>query len=102
MPMARPRAVLAAEVVVDPVPPLATARVPANVMVPDVVIGLPETVRPVVPPDRATDVTVPEPPVEAMVIEPAPLVMEIPEPAVRVDFVSVLPVVLPISSWPFV
>ena len=32
---------------------------PANVIVPDVVIGPPEVVKPVVPPDTATLVTVP-------------------------------------------
>ncbi len=46
--------------VVCPVPPLAIANVPANVIVPDEVIGPPEVVKPVVPPDTATDVTVPE------------------------------------------
>jgi hypothetical protein len=35
--------------------------VPPSVKVPDVVIGEPLNVRPVVPPDAATDVTVPEP-----------------------------------------
>lgn len=49
-----------------------------------------------------TEVTVPLPPVVAIVIAPFPFVIEIPLPAVRVDFVSVLPVVLPIKSWPFV
>ena len=44
------------------VPPLAIAKVPAKVIVPDVVIGPPEVVRPVVPPDTATEVTVPDPP----------------------------------------
>ena len=42
-----------------PVPPLAAATVPANVIVPEVVIGLPLTVSPVVPPEIATLVTVP-------------------------------------------
>jgi hypothetical protein len=41
-------------------------------------------------------------PVALIVIEPVLLAMLMPVPAVRVDFVSVLPVVLPISSWPFV
>jgi hypothetical protein len=45
-----------------PVPPLTTERVPPRVIVPELVIGLPEVVSPVVPPDTATDVTVPEPP----------------------------------------
>ena len=44
-----------------PVPPLATARVPAKVIVPVVVIGPPLVVKPVVPPDTATLVTVPVP-----------------------------------------
>ncbi len=48
--------------VVAPVPPLATFNVPAIVMVPDVVTGPPEVVKPVVPPDTLTDVTVPDPP----------------------------------------
>ena len=47
---------------VRPVPPLATANVPAIVMVPDVVTGPPLVVRPVVPPLTLTLVTVPEPP----------------------------------------
>jgi hypothetical protein len=47
---------------VIPVPPLATTRVPASVIVPDVVIGPPDVVRPVVPPETSTDVTVPDPP----------------------------------------
>ena len=45
--------------VVTPVPPLATANVPATVIVPAVVIGPPLVVRPVVPPLTATLVTVP-------------------------------------------
>lgn len=48
--------------VVTPVPPLATAKVPAKVIVPAAVMGPPEVVKPVVPPDTATLVTVPEPP----------------------------------------
>ena len=56
----RPRPVRAVTCVVPPVPPLATASVPLSVSVPEVVIGEPLNVRPVVPPDAATDVTVPE------------------------------------------
>ena len=44
---------------VIPVPPLATANVPAIVIVPDVVIGPPEKVIPVEPPLTSTLVTVP-------------------------------------------
>lgn len=51
----------AADAVVCPVPPLATASVPAIVMVPVVVIGPPLVVRPVVPPLTLTLVTVPVP-----------------------------------------
>ena len=46
--------------VVTPVPPLATASVPARVIVPELVIGPPLVVRPVDPPDTPTDETVPE------------------------------------------
>ena len=57
----RPSAVLAAESVVAPVPPLAIANVPASVIVPVLVTGPPDVVKPVVPPDTSIDVTVPEP-----------------------------------------
>ena len=40
-------------------PPFVATNVPANVMVPDVVTGPPDVVRPVVPPDTSTLVTVP-------------------------------------------
>ena len=43
----------------QPVPPLATFKVPVSVRVPEVVTGEPVKERPVVPPDPATDVTVP-------------------------------------------
>jgi len=52
---------------VIPVPPLATAKVPANVIVPDVEIGPPDVVKPVVPPDTSTLVTVPPVPVALIV-----------------------------------
>ena len=82
-----------------PVPPLATASVPAKVTVPEEVIGPPLVVKPVVPPETSTLVTEPAPgPVNATVMAPLPLVMVTPEPAVRVAGVSVLPVLLPISS----
>ena len=48
--------------VVAPVPPLVTLSVPPKVIVPADVIGPPVVVRPVVPPDTSTEVTVPEPP----------------------------------------
>jgi len=96
-----PRAVRAFAAVVDPVPPLATANVPARVRVPEVVIGPPEKERPVVPPAASTLVTAP-PPVAAIVIVPVPFVTVIPAPAVRVALDRVFPVVFPISSWPFV
>ena len=43
---------------VKPVPPLVVANVPASVIVPDVVIGPPDVVKPVVPPDTCTLETV--------------------------------------------
>ena len=53
-----PRFVLAPAASVAPVPPFATTNVPASVIVPLVVIGPPEVVRPVVPPDTFTLETV--------------------------------------------
>jgi hypothetical protein len=61
------RAVLAS---VAPVPPLATASVPAIVIVPEEVIGPPDVVRPVVPPETSTEVTVPAPAVSQTKAEP--------------------------------
>ena len=46
-------------VVICPVPPFATASVPASVMVPLDVTGLPLVVNPVAPPETETEVTVP-------------------------------------------
>ena len=58
---------------VAPVPPLATASVPASVIVPDPVTGPPDVVRPVVPPETLTLVTVPVPPIVLQVgAEPEP------------------------------
>ena len=57
--MASPRLERAPEASVAPVPPLATARVPARVRVPEVVTGPPEKESPVVPPEASTLVTVP-------------------------------------------
>ena len=50
------------------------------------------------PPVQLTEVTVPPVPVAEMVIEPPPLLIETPEPAVRVALVRVLPVELPINN----
>ncbi len=44
-----------------PVPPFAIARVPPRVSVPESVIGPPESVKPVVPPEPETEVTEPSP-----------------------------------------
>ena len=67
---------------------------------PLLVTGPPDVVRPVVPPDTSTLVTVPPVPVAEMVMLPVPFVIVTPVPAVSVDLVSVLPVVLPISNSP--
>ena len=56
---AAPSAVRAAPAVLAPVPPLPIASVPPSVKVPAEVMGEPLNVRPVVPPDAATEVTVP-------------------------------------------
>ena len=53
-----------------PVPPLATAKVPAKVIVPDDEIGPPLVVNPVVPPLTSTLVTVPAP--AGVAQEPSP------------------------------
>lgn len=58
--------------VVTPVPPLATANVPAIVMVPEPVMGPPLYVSPVVPPLTLTLVTVPVPVIVDQVGTPAP------------------------------
>jgi hypothetical protein len=57
---------------VTPVPPLATTNVPANVIVPDDVIGPPLVVRPVVPPLTSTLLTPPPPPPETAAQTPSP------------------------------
>ena len=51
---------------------------------------------------KAVGVTLPDPPVAATVMLPDPFVMLMPVPAVSVALVSVLPVELPIKSWPSV
>ena len=66
-------------------PPFETTSVPPNVRVPLVVIGLPEKVMPVVPPEAATEVTVPPAAgVAEIVIPPAVLLIETLVPAVSV------------------
>ena len=91
--------------VVAPVPPFAIGKgVPEYVManVPLLVIGLPEILK-MLGTVAATLVTDPAPgPVKAISIEPAPGVIVTPEPAVKDAFVKVLPVLLPIKSWPLV
>ena len=58
--------------VVTPVPPAATARMPAIVIVPAEVTGPPEKVKPVVPPDTSTDDTVPAPAAVHTGVAPGP------------------------------
>ena len=57
--------------VVRPVPPLLVTSVPARVIVPLVVTGPPEVVRPVVPPDTSTLVTLPPPTADVQENPPA-------------------------------
>jgi hypothetical protein len=73
--------------VVDPVPPFATPSVPPSVIVPELVTGPPEVVSPVVPPDTATELTVP---------------LEPPSPMVEVATRSYVPFAFPISNFPYV
>ena len=75
--------------------------VPPNVKLP-VVVTVPVKVMPLTVPVPETEVTVPPPPVAAMLIDPPPFVIEMPDPAVSVALVNVLPVELPINSWPSV
>ena len=70
--------------VVTPVPPEATARVPAKVIVPAPVTGPPEVVRPVVPPLTATLVTVPVAPFATLRV---PVVIDRPVPRAMVPVV---------------
>jgi len=62
--------VLAVAASVAPVPPLATFKVPAIVMVPEVVTGPPLVVRPVVPPETSMLVTPPAATVDHANAEP--------------------------------
>ena len=78
--------------VITPVPPFATANVPANVTTPLVAV---EGVNPVVPP---LNVDTPAIPVAEILILPELFVIPMPVPAVNV--VLVKPVPLPISNAP--
>jgi hypothetical protein len=70
---------------VAPVPPFAGIKVPPRVRVPETVIGPPVSVRPVVPPDPSTLVTVPPAAgVALIVMPPDELVIETFVPAVKV------------------
>jgi hypothetical protein len=71
------------------------AKVPEEVIVEGVTDKNVGTVMP-------TEVTVPPPADEAIVIVPLPLVTEMPEPAVIVALESAPVAVLPISNWPSV
>ena len=86
--MVAPRPARAVLCVVPPVPPLATARVPLSVSVPLEVIGEPVNVKPVVPPDAATEVTVPPDAVDDSVpadsVRPVPIVISSIAPALAV------------------
>ena len=73
-----------------------------SVSVPDVVIGEPVNVNPVEPPEAATEVTVPPAWLLAIVIEPLPGVMVMPDPAVNVALERPPVDVLPIRSCPSV
>jgi len=73
-----PKMTLLAVRVARLVPPLATASVPANVIVPEVVIGPPEVVKPVVPPDTAT--------LETVAAEPALLASSLTVPALFLKY----------------
>ena len=78
--------------VVTPVPPEATARVPAKVIVPAPVTGPPVVVRPVVPPLTATLVTVPVAPFATLRV---PVVIDRPVPR------AIVPVVPPSDATVF-
>jgi hypothetical protein len=58
-----PPRVIVLEPLFTPVPPFVPTKVPASVMVPVVVTGPPDVVKPVVPPDTSMLVTVPPVPV---------------------------------------
>jgi hypothetical protein len=74
----------------QPVPPVATFNVPAKVMVPEVVTGPPEVVRPVDPPETLTEVTLPLPaPTQTPLIEKHPPAKSIPRANVEVAEVPV-------------
>ena len=74
----------------QPVPPEATFKVPARVMVPEVVTGPPEVVKPVEPPEMLTEVTVPlVAPTQTLLTEKQPPAKSIPRANVEVALVPV-------------
>ena len=75
---APPKAVNAPPAVVEPVPPLVMVSVPASVMVPEFVIGPPEVVSPVVPPDTSTLITEPPPVMPRLVLASVAFVAPVP------------------------
>lgn len=75
---AAPRAVSAVPAVVAPVPPLAIASVPPMVMVPEFVIGPPDVVKPVVPPETSTLITEPPPVIPRLVLASVAFVAPVP------------------------
>ena len=68
-----------------PVPPLAIFKTPARVMVPELVTGPPDVVRPVDPPETSTELTVP---------------LDPPSPNVEVAIYVNVPFALPTRSCP--
>ena len=88
---------------VPPVPPFAVPKMPARVIVPEVVTGPPEVVRPVVPPETSIDVTVPAPlPTQIPLIAKQPPAAKLIPPLVvlkvEVPEVKLIPFVFPIES----
>ena len=75
---AAPNAVSAVPAVVAPVPPLAIANVPAIVIVPELVIGPPDVVKPVVPPETSTLITEPPPVMPRLVLASGAFVAPVP------------------------
>ena len=86
-----------------PVPPLSACKVPANVILPLVVIGPPEVVKPVVPPLTSIEVTVP-PPIAVCNWETSMYFTDPPAPSDVSESINLssLATVIPVpSSWAF-